>query len=75
MSDQPAEPRVTRRQVNVRLPVELVEQIDARRHRKDLSRDSWVERALTFALSFNPEDNPASLETSAGRTAPPPHRR
>lgn len=76
MSAQPADPpRVTRRQVNVRLPVDLVEQIDRRRTRKDLSRDQWMERAVRFALSYNPEDGSGALETTAGRTAPPPHRR
>lgn len=72
---KPQRPRTERRQVNVRLPTDLVQRMDARRARKDLSRDVWIERAVEFALAFNPENGSGALETTAGRTAPPPHRR
>lgn len=38
----------TRRQVNVRLPIELVRSIDAARGMA--SRDSWIEKAARLAL-------------------------
>ena len=44
-----------RRQMNVRIPDDIIEAIDARRKRKGLSRDVWVERALRFALTNAPE--------------------
>ena len=70
-------PPPKRRQVNVRLPLDLVEAIDARRARKDLSRDEWMARALRFALEAPTVDDPKTgeLRTRAGRTAVPPHRR
>lgn len=49
--------------MNVRLPEDLIDTVDARRHRLDLSRDAWVERALRYALSANPE-----VRTQTGRT-------
>ena len=54
MSSTPQEPRPRRRQMNVRLPEDLIEAVDARRSRKDLSRDVFVERALRFALDNAP---------------------
>jgi predicted HicB family RNase H-like nuclease len=51
-ADQPTPP--ARKQFNVRLPVDLIEAVDARRARKDLSRDKWVENALRFALAQHP---------------------
>lgn len=77
MTDPPKPPPVTRRQVNVRLPVDLVEAVDARRARKDLSRDQWIERALRFALEQKPEGQPGTgeLRTMSGRTGAPPHLR
>lgn len=56
-------PAPARRQMNVRLPVDLIEAIDARRARLDLSRDQWVERALRHALT-------STTPTSAAATAP-----
>ena len=63
-TDPPPDPRVTaatddqppakRKQMNVRLPEDLIEALDARRARKDMSRDQWVENALRFALSQHP---------------------
>lgn len=77
MTDPPKQPKPTRRQVNVRLPLDLVEAIDARRARKDLSRDEWMTRALRFALEAPNVSDPATgeLRTMAGRTAAPPHLR
>ena len=46
---------VPRRQMNVRLPEDLIEAIDVRRARKDLSRDRFVENALRYALAQHPE--------------------
>lgn len=54
----PSKPRPTRRQMNVRLPTDLIAQIDVRRAHKDLSRDQFVERALRFALANNPPRTP-----------------
>ena len=58
MSDQtdpPAQPtKVPRVQMNVRIPEDLRDEVDARRARKDMSRDLWVERALRFALAYGP---------------------
>lgn len=55
MPAQPDPPPTTRRrQMNVRLPADLIEQVDARRARKDMSRDTWVERALRYALANSP---------------------
>lgn len=48
------QPQVKRKQMNVRLPEDLIEALDARRARKDMSRDQWVENALRFALSQHP---------------------
>lgn len=69
----PPPPKPTRRQVNVRLPTDLVELIDTRRAKKDLSRDAWVERALRYALENNPAES--GLRSGTTRTATPPHRR
>ena len=46
---------VPRRQMNVRLPEDLIEAIDVRRARKDMSRDAFVENALRYALAQHPE--------------------
>lgn len=43
-----------RKQMNVRLPEDLIESVDARRRIKGLSRDQWVEKALRFALRNHP---------------------
>ena len=78
MTDPPPQPKPARRQVNVRLPVDLVEAIDARRAKKDLSRDQWMERALRFALeqpTATGSPLTGELRTRSGRTATPPHRR
>lgn len=48
------EPAPPRKQMNVRLPEDLIEAVDARRARKDMSRDLWVENALRFALAQHP---------------------
>lgn len=71
MARQPTGP--DRVQMNVRLPRDLLEQIDARRAVKDLSRDKWVERALRFALDQHPAAR--TVSNTKGRTAPPPHTR
>lgn len=52
-------PRAKRKQYNVRLPEDLIADIDARRARKDLSRDKWTENALRFALQQHPDGRPA----------------
>lgn len=67
--------RPPRRQFNIRLPDDLVDAIDARRAERGLSQSDYAERALRFALTFNPESQPGALRTRSGRTAPPPHRR
>lgn len=54
MTATPDAPKPRRRQMNVRLPEDLIDAIDARRSRKDLSRDVFVERALRFALDTAP---------------------
>lgn len=36
--------------MNVRLPPELIDQIDVRRQEKGLSRDLWVERVIRAAF-------------------------
>jgi len=41
--------------MNVRLPEDLIEAIDVRRARKDLSRDRFVENAIRYALAQHPE--------------------
>lgn len=66
-------PKPPKRQLNVRVPPDLIDQIDARRAVKDMSRDRWVENALRFALGHHPQAGP--LTNTRGRTAPPPHRR
>lgn len=79
----PAEPPVQRVQMNVRVPATLREQIDARREPLGLSRDLWVERALTWALAQPParRKHPTSLkgsvvaETVRGRTVDPKRAR
>lgn len=53
MPDTP--PKVERKQCNVRLPVDLIAEIDARRQKKDLSRDAWVERAIRYAIANAPK--------------------
>lgn len=55
--------------MNVRLPADLIEQIDARRARLDLSRDAWVERALRYAIAA-----PPSIRTETARTVRGAHR-
>lgn len=40
--------------MNVRLPENLVDEIDRRRNLKGLSRDKWVERALIYAITQGP---------------------
>lgn len=52
-AEEPAE-APKRKQMNVRLPPELIDEIDDRRSARSLSRDQWVERALRFALHHNP---------------------
>lgn len=47
-----------RRQMNVRLPEDLIEEVDARRAIKDLSRDRFVENALRYALTHHPAPQP-----------------
>lgn len=71
--DTPPNRNRERKQVNVRLPVPLIEQIDARRQVKDMSRDKWVENALRFALQHG--QTPSPVVAGGRRTAPPPHRR
>lgn len=61
MSDTPP----PRKQVNVRLPLDLIARIDARRARKDMSRDAWVEKALEFAL--HAQETAAAVSTAPGR--------
>lgn len=75
MTDGPdGTPRQKRRQMNVRLPEELIDTIDNRRAALELSRDTWVERALKWAVSQPPPAPPTSLRrtqvarTEAGRT-------
>lgn len=50
MPTDPPPTKRTRRQVNVRLPADLVDRIDARRAEVGISRDAWMERALEYAL-------------------------
>lgn len=57
------DPRV---QMNVRLPRSLVETCDLRRAALGLTRDEWVRRALTFALT-TPPGSPASIQSANGR--------
>lgn len=59
--DPPEAPE--RKQMNVRLPVDLIEAIDVRRARKDMSRDLWVEKALRFALAHHPAPRTGSRLT------------
>lgn len=56
MTAAPETPPATapKKQMNVRLPGDLIEAIDARRARKDMSRDQWVENALRYALAQHP---------------------
>lgn len=68
MSDTPTP---ARKQMNVRLPVDLITRLDARRARKDLSRDAFVERALEYALTNNTE-TPAVTTAPGRRTVRPP---
>ena len=51
--DQP--PTDARVQCNVRLPQALITDMDARRARKDLSRDKFVERCIRYAMENHPE--------------------
>lgn len=51
-TDPPA--KTPRKQMNVRLPENLVDEIDRRRNLKGLSRDKWVERALIYAITQGP---------------------
>lgn len=64
----PTDPPPRRKQMNVRLPEDLIESIDTRRQRKGLSRDAWVERALRYALRAT-DRTPASeaVATAPGR--------
>ena len=71
MTDQPA--KTPRRQMNVRLPADLVDQIDERRARLDLSRDVWVERVIRHALSLKASQ--ARTTAPGQRTAPPARNR
>lgn len=66
---QPPEPARKRRQVNVRLPDDLIDDIDARRagiRQLDgtlgISRDRWIENASRFALAAG-----AGRPTAPGR--------
>lgn len=59
--DPAPDAKAKRVQMNVRLPPDLVQAIDSRRARKDMSRDTWVERALRYALQ-HPEP-PAARPT------------
>lgn len=58
------DPKADRVQMNVRLPRDLVDAVDARRARKDMSRDRWVENALRYALQQHPAPNPAAATTT-----------
>lgn len=63
----------TKKQMNVRLPPDLIDAIDARRAERGLSRDEWVSRALTFALDARQTTTRRPRHTGPGqRTAPPP---
>lgn len=53
--DQPPTPAVERRQCNVRLPSDLIDSMDERRARKDLSRDKFIERCVRYAMANHPE--------------------
>lgn len=66
MTTPPAdEPQpVKRKQYNVRLSEDLIAAIDARRARKDLSRDKWTENALRFALQQHPDGPPVAGPTT-----------
>lgn len=68
----PAKPDLV--QMNVRVPRELRDQIDARRAQKDMSRDKWVANALRFALAQHAAGTPMRA-TPTKRTAPPPTHR
>lgn len=56
--------KVERVQCNVRLPKDLIQAMDERRAKKDLSRDKWVERAIRFALSQQPAPRPGTRPTT-----------
>ena len=56
--------------MNVRLPGDLIDQIDSRRARLDLSRDAWVEKALRYAIAV-----PPSARTETGSTVRSAHLR
>lgn len=53
-------------QMNVRLPRPLVDTVDLRRAALGISRDEWVRRALTFALTA-PPGTPTAIRTMNGR--------
>lgn len=59
-------------QVNVRLPVTLRDEMDARRAPLGLSRDEWMRRALVWAMSQPPKHRSGAKVTAiARRTATP----
>lgn len=49
------QPPAERRQCNVRLPGDLIDAMDERRARKDLSRDKFIERAVRYAMEHHPD--------------------
>lgn len=60
------EPR-PKKQMNVRIDPDLIEEIDSRRDRLSLSRDVWVERALRYALRAQPSPRTATRDTRKRR--------
>lgn len=76
-ADTPAPPdKPQLRQMNVRLPPDLIAAIDVRRAqvRGGMTRDRWVAAALADALRRTPAT--LTMATRPGqRTAPPPHHR
>lgn len=49
---------MTRKQLNVRLPEELLQRIDERRTQVGLGRSEWVEKALTYMLQLPIRERP-----------------
>lgn len=45
-----------RKQISIRLPAEVVDQIDARRAPQGISRDEWALRAFRYCLGLPTPD-------------------
>lgn len=47
----PASDTTELRQISIRIPADLLREIDDRRAALDLSRDQWVRRAFAYCIS------------------------